>query len=161
MPLKILALDLERTLITNCINRQARPGLYDFLKFCLESFEKVIIFTGVDEGTTWEVLDELVEKGAIPKEFIGQLEIIDWSGEYKDLNFISDASVEEILIIDDDESYILPEQKSQWVSIKPYDPPGVNPWLAMEVQGEPDEDEDQELRFIQKQISKILEENNL
>lgn len=160
MAIKVLALDLERTLITNCINRRPRPGLFDFLKFCLESFERVVIFTGVDSETAREVLQELADNEAVPKKFIGQLEIIDWSGEYKDLNFISDASVEEILIIDDDESYILPEQKSQWVSIKPYDPPGVNPWLPMEVQGEPDEDEDRELRFIQKQISKILEENN-
>jgi hypothetical protein len=158
MTIKVLALDLERTLITNCINHRPRPGLYEFLAFCLESFEKVVIFTGVDNGTAREVLQELADKGEIPQEFPRRAKVLDWSGEYKDLKFVPGASIEEILIVDDDESYILADQKSQWIPIQPYDPPGINPWLPMDAQEEPaEEDADQALletqRLLQERLS--------
>ena len=117
MAIKVLALDLERTLITNSINRLPRPGLYQFLEFCLESFEDVVIFTGTSNETASEVLEELTKKGIIPPDFITRTKIIDWEGEYKDLRFIKGYSPDEILILDDDEDYILPEQKSQWIPI--------------------------------------------
>lgn len=85
MAIKVLALDLESTLITNVINRKARPGWYDFLRFCLDSFEKVVIYTGTNADLAQSVFAELDEIRLIPEDFLGKLEIIDWDGWYKDI----------------------------------------------------------------------------
>ena len=49
MNIKVLALDLERTLISDAMNREPRPGLFSFLQFCVQHFERVILFTSVSK----------------------------------------------------------------------------------------------------------------
>lgn len=67
--MNIIALDLEASLIDNAIMGNPRPGLYSFLKFCLEHFERVVLLTTVEETEARVVLHELADDGAIPEEF--------------------------------------------------------------------------------------------
>jgi hypothetical protein len=46
---KVLALDLEGTLISNAVSIFPRPGLYNFLEFCHDTFDKIVLFTSVSE----------------------------------------------------------------------------------------------------------------
>jgi hypothetical protein len=58
MSIKVLALDLERTLVDNALIAQPRPGLREFLAFCGERFERVAIFTTVEEADARDVLNQ-------------------------------------------------------------------------------------------------------
>jgi hypothetical protein len=122
MNIKVLALDLERTLISDAMNREPRPGLFSFLQFCVQHFERVVLFTSVSKRIAYEVLDDLWQQGHIPKEFIDKVEYIEWEGEHKDLRYVPNTQYSEILLIDDDEGWIKPEQKTQWIAIGEYDP---------------------------------------
>ncbi len=58
MTIKVIALDLERTLISDALNREPRPGLFEFLDFCVQHFERVVLFTSVNKRITYEVISE-------------------------------------------------------------------------------------------------------
>lgn len=117
----VLALDLERTLIDDALHGNPRPGLGPFLEFCDESFSRVVIFTTVEESVAREVLAELAAKGLVPQMLWQRLEFIDWSGEHKDLRFIPGTTSERVWLVDDDGSWIHPEQRSCWIAIAPWD----------------------------------------
>jgi hypothetical protein len=55
------------------------------------------------------------------------MEYIKWQGQFKNLQYVPDAGPFEILLIDDDERFIQPGHKSQWIPIKMF-----NPHLAAE-----------------------------
>ena len=63
MSIKVLALDLERTLIDNALSARPRPGLLAFLAFCHDQFGRVAIFTTVEEADAREVLGDLERRG--------------------------------------------------------------------------------------------------
>jgi hypothetical protein len=44
-----IALDLEGTLISNAVSQFPRSGLFAFLKYCHENFDRLVIFTAVNE----------------------------------------------------------------------------------------------------------------
>ena len=111
----ILALDLEGTLISNAVSQFPRPGLRDFLDFCLGAFERVVIYTAVDEGRTRRILALLAAEGHGPPE-LAELEIVRWSGKQKDLSFVSE-DWRQVLLVDDREDYVVPSQRSQWIPI--------------------------------------------
>ena len=121
--IKVLALDLEGTLISNAMSQFPRPGLYEFLEFCRNHFERMVIFTAVSEERTRMIARTLVENGDVPAWFSDSLEYIVWSGQYKDLNFIKGAGIQEVVLVDDQEAYIHPEQKEQWLPVKEYQAP--------------------------------------
>ena len=121
MPLKVLALDLERTLISDAMTAVPRPGLFDFLTFCHERFERVALFTTVDEEATREVMDELCERGHVPPALLSRLEYVQWTGEFKDLVFIRDATSDEVLLVDDDAGWIRPDQRDRWIAVAGWD----------------------------------------
>jgi hypothetical protein len=158
--MKVLALDLERTLILNSINRKPRPGLYEFLEFACDNFERVALFTAVPAETTYDIIERLVLQGYIPEVFWDKAEYIEWTGKYKDLSFVPNAAVDEILLVDDSESYISPNQKKQWIPIKPYEPPFINPWTPIEQQDtaliEKEDADDDELNRIRETIEAKL-----
>jgi hypothetical protein len=120
---KVIALDLEGTLISNAVSQIPRPGLYQFLEFCRATFERVVIFTAVSEPLTRRIVDELVLGGDAPPWFAADLEYVNWTGSHKDLAFIPRAAVEETLILDDQEDYILPEQRQFWIRVPEFDSP--------------------------------------
>src|SRR5262245_34108144 len=95
--MKVLALDLERTLIDNALHGRPRPGLLEFLTFCHENFARIVLFTTVEETDACAVLDDLNSAGHLPSGFLDVIEYVDWRGEYKDLTLIKDASPHDVL----------------------------------------------------------------
>jgi hypothetical protein len=118
---RILALDLERTLIDNALSGRPRPGLFEFLTFCNVTFSRVAVFTTVEEGVAREVLADLADRGHVPPELFTRLEFVEWSGEYKDLAFVANATPSEVVLVDDDSGWVRPDQKGQWITIKGWD----------------------------------------
>ena len=157
MDLKVLALDMERTLIVRERHPRPRPGLKNFLNFCWKNFERVVIYTGVDNDRAREILERLDRRGEVPRGFPDQVEYIEWPGDVKDLRHIPNAHPEEVLILDDYRDYILPEQRGQWIPVNPYNPPGINPELPIEMQDEPEKKEDREFERLKREIRRRLE----
>ncbi len=120
-PIKVLALDLERTLISDSLRADPRPGLFDFLMFCHERFERVVLFTSVETPDAREALECLVSSGHVPHELLDRLEFVDWSGEHKDLAFVPNAALTEVLLVDDDIGWVRTDQRTQWVPIVAWD----------------------------------------
>jgi hypothetical protein len=118
---RILALDLERTLVDDALSARPRPGLLGFLTFCHERFERVALFTTVEEADAREVVGDLARRGHLPPGLLERLEYVDWSGEYKDLGFVPDAVTEAVLLVDDDGGWVRPDQRSRWVAIAGWD----------------------------------------
>lgn len=121
MALPVLALDLERTLISDANRVDPRPGLAEFLAFCHEHFPRVVLFTTVEESDAREAIRELVRHDCASDEFAERLEYVSWCGEYKDLAFVSDSAPEEVLLVDDDAGWIRPDQRDRWIAIAPWD----------------------------------------
>src|SRR5258708_4578131 len=122
MPIRVLALELERTLISDALHREARPGLREFLLFCCQHFERIVLFTSVNKKNALAALEQCAEQGEVPQEFLDKLEYLEWEGKYKDLNFIPNAVMSEVLLVDDDGGWVRPEQQEQWIEIAEYDP---------------------------------------
>ena len=118
---QVLALDLERTLISDALTAEPRPGLHEFLEFCTERFARVVLFTTVEQETAWDVLSELSHRGFVPGLFFNRLEYVEWCGEYKDLVFVKSTTPDRVLLVDDDPGWIRPDQHAQWVSISAWD----------------------------------------
>lgn len=121
MSIKVLALDLERTLIDDAFSARRRPGLRRFLAFCDSRFERVAIFSTVEESEARQVIEDLRRRGDVPARLSTRLEYVNWSGERKDLEFIPGVSVKETALVDDDAGWIRPDQREQWIAIAPWD----------------------------------------
>jgi len=120
MSLRVLALDLERTLISDANSANSRPGLAAFLAFCHQRFERVVIFTTVEDTDARSALDQLVERGHIPAELVEPLSYVAWTGEYKALEFVTGVVSQEVLLVDDDAGWIRPDQRDRWIAIAPW-----------------------------------------
>jgi NLI interacting factor-like phosphatase len=121
MSIRTLALDLERTLISDALSADPRPGLYEFLAFCHSRFERVVLFTCVEQQVAQEILTQLSSRGYVPAEFLDRLEYVEWGGEHKDLGFIPDCDPKAVLLVDDDPAWIRPDQRNRWVAIAAWD----------------------------------------
>lgn len=121
MKIKVLALDLERTLVDNAMSGLPRPGLIDFLEFCNQYFPRVALFTTVDEADAREVIEGLAERGLVPERLAERLEYVGWCGEFKDLRFVAASTPAEVLLVDDDAGWISPDQRDQWISLSAWD----------------------------------------
>ncbi|AMV29899.1 NLI interacting factor-like phosphatase [Gemmata sp. SH-PL17] len=121
MAIRVLALDLERTLISDANRADPRPGLSAFLAFCHARFERVVLFTTVEEPDARDALDQLITRNHIPGELLTPLDYVPWVGEHKDLAFVAGAVPEEILLVDDDAGWIRPDQRDRWIAIEPWD----------------------------------------
>lgn len=123
---KVLALDLEGTLISNAVSVFPRPGLHRFLECCRGLFPRIAMFTTVPEHRFRSIANLLVEEGAAPSWY-ASVEYIEWSGRTKDLQFVPGAEPEDVLLVDDLELYVHPGQGSQWVSVAGFEPPFTQP----------------------------------
>ena len=112
----VLALDLEGTLISNAVSCFPRPGLRQFLDFCHAHFKRVVIFTTVSERRGRAVIAALIADGIAPA-WMGDAEFVRWFGNVKDLRFIKGTEVGNVLLVDDLQTYVHPEQRAQWVPI--------------------------------------------
>jgi hypothetical protein len=117
---KVLALDLERMLIDDALSGRPRPGLLGFLDFCHERFERVAVFTNVEAADAQQVVEDLARRGQVPPELLDRLEYVEWCGEFKDLGFIPDVAIDEVLLVDDDAGWVRPDQRERWVAISPW-----------------------------------------
>lgn len=116
---KIIALDLEGTLISNAMSQIARPHLYDFLEGCKKITDRVVMYTTISESKFREIAILLVSEGSAPKWF-ATMEYVNWTGVYKNLNNIENVNIEKTLLVDDYLGYIDPEQKENWIEIENY-----------------------------------------
>lgn len=123
--ISVLALDLEGTLISNAISQIPRPGLSSFLIKCRALFPRIVMFTTVSEARFRAIAHLLVSEGAAP-DWFAELEVVDWSGETKDLALISAAAFEDCLLVDDFEGYVHSGQREQWVSVACFAHPYVS-----------------------------------
>ena len=115
----MIALDLEASLIDNAIMGNPRPGLYAFIEFCFDKFERVALLTTVEETDARNVLYALADSGAVPEEFVNA-EYIHWQGEFKNLEFATNVEPHEILFLDDDAGWDQPDQTDRWIQIAPW-----------------------------------------
>lgn len=122
MAITVLALDLEGTLISNAMSQVPRPGLFAFLESCRELFPRVVMFTTVEEAKFRSIANLLVKEGVAP-DWFSHIEYIKWTGNKKDLSFISGTEVKNVLLVDDFEGYIHPDQTAQWIKIELFDYP--------------------------------------
>ncbi len=118
----VLALDLEGTLISNAMSQIPRPGLYAFLERCAVLFPRLVMFTTVKEDKFRQIARLLVEEGMAPAWY-ADMEYVHWHGETKNLEFVPDASVSDIILVDDFEIYVHPGQEAQWMQIAYFDYP--------------------------------------
>jgi hypothetical protein len=121
MAIRVLALDLERTLISDANRVDPRPGLAEFLTFCSERFERVVLFTTVEEPDARAALEELVQRHQLPEGLVDRLEYVPWCGEYKDSQFVIGAVPEDVILVDDGAGWIHPSQRAQRIAIAPWD----------------------------------------
>lgn len=119
---KVLALDLEGTLISNAMSQIPRPGLFEFLERCAVLFPRLVMFTTVNEDKFRHIARLLVEEGKAPAWF-AHIEYVNWQGDTKNLEFIPDVIVEESILVDDFEIYVHPGQAAQWMQIEFFDYP--------------------------------------
>ncbi len=115
MPLTVLALDLEGTLVSNAVSQLPRPGLRAFLARCIDAVPQVVIFTAVSPQRTRAILERLAAEGDVAME-VAALPIVAWSGPVKDLRFL-DAPAAACLLVDDLAAYVAPGQEDRWIPI--------------------------------------------
>ena len=139
-----LALDLEGTLISNAVSAFPRPGLLDFLSFCRETFDRVVIFTSVPETAARRIMGILAVEGSAPAWFADLELFVCERHMQKDLERIGPPG--DVWLVDDQEAYILPGQRNQWISIHEFMPP----FTQM----------DEELTHVEVQILKKLSQSN-
>jgi hypothetical protein len=120
--IKVLALDLEGTLIASASNPIPRPGLYEFLEWCKSRFKRIVIYTCVEEKKFRFLAGELVKNKFVPSWF-EYIDYIEWDLMIKDLYNIDGITPKQAIIIDDAEIFIYDDQKSQWIEIKPFEFP--------------------------------------
>ena len=123
---RIIALDIEGTLISNAISIFPRPGLNTFLEFLDASFSRIVVMTALEDRIFRKIAKILSDEGTTPLWF-NDLEYCSWKGQfdlkYKDLRCIPDSNIQNVLIIDDMEEYIHPDQKQCWIQIRPFNTP--------------------------------------
>jgi len=134
--MKVIALDLEGTLISNAVSQIPRPWLYEFLISCESITEKIVIFTAVSEPIFRSIAKFLVEENFAPQWF-EKIEYVLWEGKTKNLNFVDPCLIERVVLVDDFKDYIHVGQEESWVQIdtfaSPYDENDVELWRVYKI----------------------------
>lgn len=120
--MKVLALDLEGTLISNAVSVFPRPGLFEFLEYCRKRFDRIVVMTAVSERRFREIARLLADEASAPAWFC-EIEYVEWDGEYKDLRAISACRPADVLLVDDQFAYVHPDQLDRWIDIAEFRPP--------------------------------------
>ncbi len=121
-----ISLDLEGTIITNALEAHPRPGLGAFLDWCDRRFDRIFVYTCVDQPRANDILSGLVYGGEIDPSVAERMEYVAWSrgfdGARKDLRACA-FPVERNVILDDMEMWIVPDQRHRWVRAPDYNEP--------------------------------------
>src|SRR6056297_1074374 len=120
--IKVIALDLEGTLITNAMSQIPRPGLKGFLELCYSITPRVVMFTTVKESKFRALAKGLVDEGYAP-DWFSSMEYINWEGKTKNLSFIPNCDFKSTVLVDDFHIYIEPGQEENWIEIKQFEHP--------------------------------------
>jgi len=82
--------------------------------------------TALEERIFRKIAKILCDEGTAPVWF-NDLEYCSWTGQYdqkyKDLRCIPDSDIQHVIIIDDMEEYIHPDQKQCWIQVRPFNAP--------------------------------------
>jgi len=120
----VLILDLEGTLFTSLGGQVfPRPGLKDFLSFAKDNFELIGFYTLLNQPTAKAILSHLNKRSLVPSSLLEPFNYIKGTGYNKDLTYVPNASLDEIILIDDSPSMIVTGQESCWIPIRSYEPP--------------------------------------
>jgi hypothetical protein len=119
-PGRHLALDIEGTIIDSFDSRRPRPGLADFLAFCLACFDRLFVYTMLRRAEAAKVFAELVAAGIAPETFLHCYEYVDWDraseGPYKDLRRCR-VPLAEIALVDDSPAVVSEDQAHRWIQV--------------------------------------------
>jgi len=149
----VLALDLEGTLVDNVYDANPRPGLFNFLEFCVQSFPAVVFFTAAEKEAIPSCISKLREDGHLPAGY-DSVGFVPWAvNSCKDLEFVQqvypELGIDDIWLLDDDEYWINPEERHRWIPIDAF---GNN------IDFEYDLDNDTELERVQGVLMSFLAE---
>ena len=118
-----ITLDVEGTLINNFYEKNPRPGLYEFITFCMENFDRVFIYTTLDEKETSIVFECLSRHAFIPESFFHHYEYVhrerESYGSFKDLRRCRHP-LEQNAIVDDTDEVIPEDQVHRWIRVPEY-----------------------------------------
>lgn len=103
--LKVIALDLEGTLISNAMSQILQLHLFSFLENCYLLCDRILMFTIVNENKFRQFANLLVVVGSAPSWF-NETEYIDWEVKTRNLAFISGVQPHEVLLVDDQIEYV-------------------------------------------------------
>ncbi len=121
-----ISLDLEGTLITNALEAVPRPGLSAFMDWCHGRFDRLFVYTCVEEQRARDILSQLVWDGHMDAAVADRMEVVRWSrgfdGARKDLRRCG-VPVECNVIVDDMRMWIVPDQMHRWLECPDYDEP--------------------------------------
>jgi len=115
----ILALDLEGTLISSATICWPRPGLFPFLTWAWEAFERIVVFSAVPATVAGQICWDLAAEGEAPAWF-ADVPAFEAQAEKKDLARIGPLG--RVLLVDDHAEYVLAAQKPWWVPIARFCP---------------------------------------
>ena len=116
---RVLAVDLEGTLISNAMSQIPRPGLREFLETCASLYPRVVLYTAVPAPRVDVIIRLLVDEGTAPPWF-AQTELVQWSGPTKDLTFIRGVPPAQAVLVDDNPAYVHPGQELHWVRVEEF-----------------------------------------
>lgn len=125
-PLRCIALDLEGTLLTTAYNALPRPHLTDFAEWCLETFDRIFVYTAVDPRNARVIIARFVRAGVLPARFPQRAELVQWlrgsDGVLKDLRRLH-LPLDRVVLLDDMRDWVVEDQRHRWVPIEPFDEP--------------------------------------
>jgi hypothetical protein len=119
-----LALDIEGTLLSHASTMIPRPGLFEFLTFCKENFERVVFFSFVEEERGKQILNEMVKDGHMP-EWVLTAEYVEAKGGRPGAKNLSLLGVdpEQAYIVDDQPQVLPREQLHRLVQVSEFKAP--------------------------------------
>ncbi len=117
----VIAVDLEGTLISTAVSQIPRPGLCAFVDFCFATFDRVVLFSYVSVPRQRDVVARLIADGFV-SPVVRALEHAEPRGDFKDLRELGVVPAA-ALLVDDNEGFVVPEQRSQWIEIAEFEPP--------------------------------------
>jgi hypothetical protein len=140
-----LALDLEGTLISHASTMIPRHGLYQFMKFCRENFNRIVFFSFVEQERGREILQQMVDDGNMPDWVIESEYVTAIGGKpgAKDLRLLG-VDPQDALLVDDQPHVVPIDQRPRLIQIAEFKVPFP--------------DDDRELERIQQILAGMLKE---
>jgi len=120
----VIALDLEGTLISHASTLIPRPGLREFLDFCRDHFNRVVILSFVDADKGRAILHTLADSGHMP-EWVRTIEYFQAQGGRPGAKDLRQLGVEpdHALLVDDQPQVMPREQLHRLIKVKEFKAP--------------------------------------